>query len=136
MSTVLKHDWYQTEEKVVVNVMIKKAEELNCKVTIEQDRLLLEADGDQRLELHLCEPINAEKSFHKFGSVKVEVTLMKLVGRRWADLTKEKAETKPDAVNIYRQDWDSLAKSIEQEKAEVIVSPFSFQFCCSMIQQH
>lgn len=119
MSTILKHDWYQTEEKVVVNVMIKKAEELNCKVTIEQDRLLLEADGDIRLELHLCEPINVEKSTYKFGSVKVEVTLMKLVGTRWADLTKEKAETKPAVVNIYKQDWDSVAKSIEQEKAEV-----------------
>lgn len=118
-STALKHDWYQTEEKVVVNIMIKKAEELNCKVTIEQDRLLLEADGDHRLELHLCESINAEKSYHKIGSVKVEVTLMKLVGRSWADLTKEKAEAKPKAVKIYKQDWDSLAKSIEKEKGEV-----------------
>lgn len=119
MSKAIKHDWYQTEEKVVVNIMIKKAEELNCKVTIEEDRLLLEADGDYKLELHLCEPINVEKSFYKFGSVKVEVTLIKLVGRRWADLTKEKAETKPSAVNIYKQDWDSLAKSIEKEKTEV-----------------
>lgn len=102
-----------------MSVMIKKAQELNCKVTIEQDRLLLEADDDIRLELHLCEPINTEKSFYKFGSVKVEVTLMKLLGHRWADLTKEKAETKPEAVNIYKKDWDSLAKSIEQEKPEV-----------------
>ncbi|KAG4067774.1 hypothetical protein HA402_005546 [Bradysia odoriphaga] len=118
MSTAVRHDWYQTEEKVVVNVMIKKAEELNCKVTIEPDRLLIEADGDIRLEFHLCQSINAEKSFYKFGTVKVEVTLMKLIGQRWADLTKEKAETKPEIVNIYRQNWDSLAKSIEQEKAE------------------
>lgn len=126
MSTTIRHDWYQTEGKVVVNVMIKKAEELNCKVTIEQDRLLVEADGDIRLEFHLCEPINVEKSFYKFGSVKVEVTLTKLFGRPWADLTKEKAETKPAAVNIYKKDWDSLAKSIEQEKAEVQVLAFSF----------
>lgn len=115
----MKHDWYQTEEKVVVNVMLKNAKERNCKVTIEEDRLLLEADGDYKLELHLCDPINVEKSSYKFGSVKVEVTLMKLTGRRWPDLTKEKAECKPAAVNIYKQDWDSLAKTIEKEKAEV-----------------
>lgn len=119
MSTAVRHDWYQTEEKVVVNVMIKKAEELNCKVTIEADRLLIEADGDIRLEFHLCQSINTEKSSYKFGSVKVEITLMKLVGQRWADLTKEKAETKPEIVSIYRKDWDSLTKTIEQEKAEV-----------------
>ncbi len=124
MSTAIRHDWYQTEEKVVVNVMIKKAEELNCKVTIEQDRLLLEADGDIRLEFHLCESVNAEKSLYKVGPFKVEITLMKLVGNRWGDLTKEKAETKPETVNIYKRDWDSLAKSIEQEKAEVSY------YCC------
>lgn len=126
MTTALKHNWYQTEEKVVVDVLIKKAAELNCKVTIEEDRLLLEADGDLRLELHLCEPINVEKSSYKFGTVKVEVTLVKLVGSRWADLTKEKAEAKPAVVNIYKQDWDSLAKAVEKEKAEVCCCFFTF----------
>lgn len=126
MSATVRHDWYQTEEKVVVNVMLKKAAELNCKVTIEEDRLLVEADGDVRLEFHLCEPINVKNSTYKMGTVKVEVTLVKLVGRRWADLTKEKAETKPEVVSIYRQDWDSLAKSIEKEKAEVSFSLLTF----------
>lgn len=130
MSTTIRHDWYQTEEKVVVNVMIKKAEELNCKITIEEDRLLIEADGDIKLEFHLCEPINAKTSSYKIGSVKIEVTLMKLIGRHWADLTKEKAQTKSDVVNIYRKDWDSLAKSIEQEKAEVMISISFIASCC------
>ncbi|KAG4067717.1 hypothetical protein HA402_005489 [Bradysia odoriphaga] len=115
MSTAVRHDWYQTEETVVVTVMIKKAIELNCEVTIEQDRLLIEADGGIRLEFHLCHSINVEKSKYKYGSVKVEVTLIKLIGQRWADLTKEKAEAKPKVVNIYKHNWDSLAKLIEKE---------------------
>ncbi|XP_037043518.1 protein SGT1 homolog isoform X2 [Bradysia coprophila] len=115
MSTAVRHDWYQTDEKVVITVMIKKPIELNCEVTMEPDRLLIEADGDIRLEFHLCQSINAEKSTYKFGSAKVEVTLIKLISERWADLTKEKAEAKPKVVNIYKHNWDSLAKLLEKE---------------------
>lgn len=121
----LKYDFIQTEEKVVVYVLIRNAEELNCKVTIEPERLLVEAGGDHRLELNLLESINAEKSSYKFDSfkvdsVKVEITLIKLVGRHWAELTKEKALAKSAAGAIYKQDWDVLAKSIiEKEFGEV-----------------
>lgn len=117
MSTI-RHDWYQTEDKVVVTVMLKNPERQNCKVTIEPDRLLLEAD-DYKLELNLLETINTEKSFYKFGSVKVEITLVKFIGRRWAVLTKETAETKPTTVSIYQKDWDAMAKIVEQEKDAV-----------------
>ncbi|KAJ6641304.1 Protein SGT1 like [Pseudolycoriella hygida] len=118
MSTAIKHDWYQTEKTVVVNVMIKNANQENCRMTLEPDRLLIEADGGLRLELHLYESINVEKSFNKFGSVKVEVTLAKLVDHRWPELTKEKAEVKPTVATIYRRDWDSVAKAIETDKPE------------------
>lgn len=126
----IRHDWYQTEEKVVVTVWLKKAEERNCKISIEENRLLLETNDDYKLELHLFQPINTEKSFYKFLSVKVEITLFKSVGHRWPELTKEKAETKPTVVNIYSKDWDSLAKTIEKEKAEVNHHIFSHVFTC------
>lgn len=116
----IRHDFYQTDEKVVVTVMIKNA--TNCTVQIQPQHVHMSAT-DYTLDLDLAHPIDVERSNYRVGTVKVEITLAKLVGERWAGLTRPASEAAaaavPDKVaNIYKQDWDSLEKQIENNEEE------------------
>lgn len=120
----VRHDWYQTDEKVVITALVKNAK--NYDVQIEPDRLHITAD-DYQLNLKLFAGINKERSTYRIVPVKVEVTLFKLVGERWPslELPANQADVVPDkVVKIYKQDWDSVEKQIEkeeEEKPEVII---------------
>lgn len=133
----VRHDWYQTEEKVVVTVMLKNAKEKNYHVDIEEDRLHMTADNYE-LDLKLFAPINVNASFHQDFPTKVEITLLKRNGIRWTML--ERKSDKPDGegsevvqvaavsgdnavINtplpaIHKKDWDSLARDVEKTEEE------------------
>lgn len=121
----IRHDWYQTDEKVVITVLRKN--EQNCKLKLEPTKMLLTTDSFT-LDLNFCHEINVEKSTHKVTPFKIEITLAKATGQRWEQLTENPdalaAATKPEpiAAKIYKQDWDSLAKEIEKnEEKEVLL---------------
>lgn len=120
MTATIRHDWYQTDEKVVVTVLMKNI--TDCSVDIQPDRVLLTAD-EKTLDLQLCKEIDIHKSSHKRSPVKMEITLIKKIGERWPSLVADKDEAAaaavaPKVVNIYKQDWESLQKQIEKEEEE------------------
>lgn len=84
----VRHEWYQTDQKVVVSVHIKNAAEKNCKVDIKSDRLEVTGDDDISLQLDLLREINAEGSGYKISPVKIEISLKKLTGDFWPTLIK------------------------------------------------
>lgn len=113
----IRHDWYQSDQKVVITVLIKNATERNCKIELSSENVLLTAD-DYILDLSLNQPINVEQSDYKISAVKVEITLAKIKGERWDTLTKAEI-AKPESskpINLYKKDWDSVAKEIDKEK--------------------
>lgn len=116
----VRHDWYQSETKVVITVMLKNAKEKNYEVNIEQQRVHMTADGYE-LDIQLFAPINVERSSHKDYPSKVEITLAKETGIRW-DALEQKAAAQIQMTApppIHKKDWDSLAKEVEKsEEAE------------------
>lgn len=117
----VRHDWYQTDDKVVITVLLKKAEEKNYKCTIEQDSVHLTADNYE-LHLALFNPVNVEKSSYHASAFKVEITLFKASFGRW-DALEKKLEDKPvePAPGLKKkkpEDWEKLTKEIADDKAE------------------
>jgi len=84
----VRHDWYQTDQKVVVSVHIKNAADKNCKVDIKPDRIEVTGDDDISLQLDLLHDINADVSGYKISPIKIEVSLQKLSGDFWPTLIK------------------------------------------------
>lgn len=119
MTETIRHDWYQTDEKVVITVLMKNI--TDCSVDIQPDRVLLAAD-EKTLDLQLCKEIDVSKSSHKRSPVKMEITLTKKIGERWPSLVADKDEAAataaPKVTKIYKQDWESLQKEIEKEEEE------------------
>jgi len=110
----VRHDWYQSETKVVITVLLKNAAEKNYAVEISPNRVHMTADGYE-LDLKLLHPIVVERSSHKAFSTKVEITLAKETGIRWDNLEEKAvvaaAPPKPKAKN-----WDQLVS--EEEKID------------------
>lgn len=90
MSSV-RHDWYQTEQKVVIDVLVKNAQNRNCSVDFQPKRVVIRGD-DLELDLNLLHEIDTTKSSFRTLTVKIEVTLQKLIGERWTSLVQKDNE--------------------------------------------
>uniref|UniRef100_A0A0K8TRE9 Putative suppressor of g2 allele of skp1 n=1 Tax=Tabanus bromius TaxID=304241 RepID=A0A0K8TRE9_TABBR len=110
-----RHDWYQSDSKVTVTVMLKNAAEKNCKVNIGESTISVSAD-DYSLGLELFRPIDAAKSTYKITPYKVEIVLAKSSAERWESLEKKK-EVAPEPKKNFH-DWDKLAKEITESDAK------------------
>ncbi|KAH8384083.1 hypothetical protein KR009_012019 [Drosophila setifemur] len=111
----VRFDWYQSEAKVVITVLLKNAADKNYKVEIEAQRVHMTADGYE-LDLKLLHPIVVERSSHKAYPSKVEITLGKETGVRWENLEqKEKAVPAAPAL-AQAKNWDRLVS--EEEKID------------------
>ena len=141
----IKHDWYQTETHVVVEVRIKGLNPAEVKVTPEVTTLSVTAklpDGsgsEYSLELDLAHPIVPEKCTHKVMSTKLEVKLAKRDGIRWPQLEGDgsdplapaavvsgssasgsggSAANPPKYPSSSGKDWNKITTEIEKELAE------------------
>lgn len=124
----IRHDWYQSDAKVVISVMLKNAKDKNYIVDIEKERVHMTADGYE-LDVKLFAPIDVERSSYKDFPSKVEITLAKEVGIRW-DTLEEKLEPKPVMTApppIHKKNWDSLAKEVEKSEEKEAQSEEALQ---------
>jgi len=113
----VRYDWYQSESKVVITVLLKNASDKNYNVKIEADKVHMTADGYDLL-LHLLHPIVVDRSSHKAFPSKVEITLAKETGVRWESLEQSANSASQAAPLPKRQvkNWDRLVT--EEEKIE------------------
>lgn len=117
----IRHDWYQTEQKVVIDVLVKNANNRNISVDIQSTKVSIRGD-DVELDFELAHEIDATKSTFKIMTVKVEIILQKLIGERWSSLKKDdaapsftqrgvdyplQAKASPSKSN---KNWDRLVK--------------------------
>lgn len=118
----VRHDWYQTDEKVVVTVLLKNAVEKNYQCAIVTDSVSLTAENYE-LRLELLNPILPEKSTHTATKNKVEIILFKRDFGRWSTLERKIEESQPVVVTKKKKpdDWEKLSKEIEktEDKEEV-----------------
>ncbi|XP_017055721.1 protein SGT1 homolog [Drosophila ficusphila] len=110
----VRHDWYQSETKVVITVLLKNAADKNYSVEISENRVHMTADGYE-LDLKLLHPVVVERSSHKAFPSKVEITLAKETGIRWENL-EEKAVVAAAPKPQSKTNWDQLVS--EEEKID------------------
>uniref|UniRef100_A0A336ML44 CSON013805 protein n=1 Tax=Culicoides sonorensis TaxID=179676 RepID=A0A336ML44_CULSO len=114
-----KYDFYQTEQKVVVDILLKNAKDKNFQLTIGEQEVHLTADDGIDLTINLYKPINKTTSTYKASPSKIEVILMKLTGEQWPQLEREKEVVKvATPVKKNPKDWDKLAKEAEKLEEE------------------
>jgi len=133
----VRHEWFQNENYVTISVFIKNVKSENVTVDLE-DRALsltikLPTGSDFLFDLDpLAHEIVPEESKYSVLSTKIEIKLKKKVmGVKWsvlegeddtiaAQVTTLKDANKPSYPSSSKKkyDWDSLEKSIEDEKPE------------------
>lgn len=85
----VRHEWYQTDQKVVITLFIKNANKRNCEIVIKSDQVMVSGDDLPKLNFNLLHPINmADSKSNSTFSTKVEISLVKLIGERWPTLEK------------------------------------------------
>lgn len=136
----IKHDWYQTETQIVIEVRIKGLKADEVKVTFDATSLSVTAklpDGsgsEYSLEIDLAHPVAPEKCSYKVLGTKLEVRLAKREGIRWPKLEGDGSDPlAPAVVNSSSatasanppkypcssgKDWNKITTDIEKELAE------------------
>lgn len=110
----VRHDWYQTEQKVTIDVLVKNANNRNCSVDIQPNHVSIRGD-DLELELELYHEIDASKSSFRILTVKIEIILQKIVGERWTSLTKDPAA---ETIKLSSLPSEEPAKSSPSKKGD------------------
>jgi suppressor of G2 allele of SKP1 len=130
-----RHEWFQTDTHVSVDLFAKGVKAPNLKVNIEEQNLTitikLDSGSEFVLDLELADKIVVAESKYELLSTKIEVKLKKSRVARWKTLenTGEAAtgvwdsqhEGKPNPAALYpssrgAKDWDAIAKSDEEDK--------------------
>ncbi|KAI9509083.1 SGS-domain-containing protein [Russula earlei] len=132
MATQLRHEFYETDERVTLTVFDRGADPTLVNVKF-QPRSIYYENGDKKLDLQpLKGQIDPDKSSFIVGKVKVEIRLVKAAQGRWGGLVgdapdplansssgsppaKKAGSTLPQA----RKNWDRVTKTIlESETAK------------------
>jgi len=131
----IKHDWYQTETHVIIEVRIKKLDPKDVCVEFNEVSLSVTAKlatgSDYSLELDLAHPIIPDQSSYKVLSTKLEVKLRKGEGVRWNALEGDGAAPLPGgavptasaaggvkAPYASGRDWNKVEKLLAAEAEE------------------
>lgn len=127
----VKHDWYQTENQVIVTVMSKNVPKDGVCVNFMEKELsatIQLASGEKcNLTLHLLHPIIPQQSNFKILTTKVEIKMKKAEAIRWEKLEGEGQESnikhfdpnKYPSSSHYTCKWDKMVVDIgEEEKTE------------------
>jgi len=123
----IKHDWYQTETHVIVEIRLKKMKNDDVKVEFCDSSLSVTAKlptgSEYSLELELAHPISPSTSSHRVMSTKIEVKLAKVAGVRWEVLEgatplPTPSGDKPAPPYSSGKDWNRVAVDLEKEIGE------------------
>lgn len=122
----IRHDWYQTEKKVVIDVIIKKVKKEDVSVAFSSVNVAvtirgLPGGGEYNLDLDLCYEIIPEESKYTVLGTKVEVSLAKKSMVRWPGL--EGSGLEPSAATAVRmQSADTI--SVDKKKNKTNGAPW------------
>ena len=124
----LKYEYYQTDKKIVVNVLEKLNSEKQVDVTFSEQSCevtIVRSDNTEGiLKWYLHEKINPEKSTWKLKPEKVVLKLKKLEPKEWPDLqgkappSTSSTKTNKEVPKIYsgsNKDWSRVDKWCKEE---------------------
>ncbi|KAI0001590.1 SGS domain-containing protein [Russula vinacea] len=119
MATTLRHEFYETDEKLTLSVFDRGADPANVNVKF-QPRGIHYENGDKIMDFEpLKGQIDPEKSSFVVGKVKVEIRLVKAAHGRWGGLIGDAPDplansSAPAGTTLpqARKNWDSVTKTI------------------------
>jgi len=110
----IKHDWYQTETAVVVEVRIKNLKKEDVNIDFQPQSLSVSANltagSEYSLEVDLSHEIVPDKSTYKVLSTKLEIKMLKRDGLRWTVLEGEDPLAPPISHPVESKDPSSSSK--------------------------
>jgi len=123
----IKHDWYQNESDVIVNILAKQVKPENVRIDIADNILSCIAklaDGsDFHIHFNLAHQVKPDQLRFKVLSSKIEIRLKKAESIQWTKLESSETDiNSKDVVKTYPsskavKDWDKLADEIKKEEA-------------------
>jgi len=131
----IKHDWYQTETHVIIEVRIKGLKADDVKVEFSDVALSISAKlpvgSEYSLEIDLAHPVVPAQSSYRILSTKLEVKIRKKEGVRWNALegtgsdpiagggaSQTTSTSGLKAPYSSGRDWNKIEKVLEKETEE------------------
>ena len=113
----LKYDWYQNDQKVVIEVKAKNVVDKPGLVKITATSVSL-STANCELNIELCNSIDPASSNYKVTNFKIEIMLAKIDSSRWDSLEvkKEIAAVVVPAIKKKPEDWEKIAKDIDKSE--------------------
>ncbi|XP_023154000.1 protein SGT1 homolog isoform X3 [Amphiprion ocellaris] len=124
----VKHDWYQTENQVIVTVMVKNVPKDGVRVIFSEKELSatikLASGENYNLHLHLQHPIIPQQSSFRILTTKVEIKMKKTDATRWEKLEGKGHESTIKHFNpnqhpsssLYTCKWDKMLVDLNEEE--------------------
>lgn len=121
----VRHDWYQSESEVTVEVLLKNQRPEDVRVDFTSDSLTVEVKLPTETferKLKLAHEINPKDSSFKVLKSKLEIRLRKTSAVHWSSL-EAKSVPEPEkpaypTSSTKKHDWDKLEKELDQEAEE------------------
>ncbi|XP_065209769.1 protein SGT1 homolog isoform X4 [Planococcus citri] len=126
-SPSIKYDWYQTDSRIVITILIKNVSQENFTIKFKETAvsvgIKLPNDETYNLNLNLLHVVNTNQCSYKILSSKIEIYLVKNLAVRWESLEQKESAEKPKSGD---KNWDALAKQMVDEKdSESVETLFS-----------
>lgn len=109
---LIKHDWYQTESHITVNVLLKNQDEDKVKVVFGEMFVNITLPSKDLFSLNLAKQIDPSKCTHRTKPTKIELKIKKLNEELWTAL-----EAKPKDPGVClpqlntRCNWDKFVET-------------------------
>lgn len=113
----VKYDWYQTDGKVVLTILIKNVTQEKFVINFEMERVVVRVELPNSemytLNLNLSNDIIPAKCTYKLLSSKVEIHMYKHHSGWWESLEKKENSKKTEGSC---KNWDAVTKQLTDDK--------------------
>lgn len=108
----IKHDWYQTETHVTINILVKNLNDDLVKISYDEKSVIVFLPSEEKFILNLSKAIVPSKCVHRVKPTKIELKLKKLNEDSWSDLEAvDKPEKKEVPLPLTKRNWDKLVEN-------------------------
>lgn len=108
----IKHDWYQTDSHVTVNVLVKNQDKDKVKVTFGDTFLNISFPSEDTFSLNLSKQVEPSNCTYRIKPTKIELKLKKLNEELWTDLEAKHKDVKDCLPQLNtRCNWDKFVET-------------------------
>lgn len=119
--TVIKKDWYQSENRVIIAILGKHLSQEECSIKFQKDELTIQAKfatgQPYTLNLKLSKNIIPDRSSFRLLPSKLEILLAKTEAERWDVLERTVLSVSEKNITSQRN-WDKVVNEMTKDDDE------------------